>query len=304
MRKWEELPEVAPYLAEPAPMRVGTPGKWGRLCLGFRREASGRSLLARWERHAPLIVQRALYFDEELPQMPCLYILSSGGPQVDGDRFEQDIHLEAGSMAHISTGAATKIAQMRANFSALEQRITLESGAYLEYLPEPTIPCRHSRYCVQTELVIDLSATLFHSEIYLSGRRHHNQEHFAYDLLSLSMRVIRPDGSLLYGEKQLLQPAQWPLDGLGIMGSFSIFANVLILLPAAHATVVERRIDPFYDRQRRLALGVQRLPEGCGLTCRVLGDESDSVKQAVRSLCSRVREVVKGHPLPPEFPWR
>ena len=121
--------EMAPYLAQPPAMPVGTPGKTGYLRLGFERDASGRSILREWERRAPLIVQQALYFDEEMPDMPCVYILSSGGPNVDGDRYEQHITLRRGACAHISTGAATKLAEMRYNHAALTQRFDLDEGA-------------------------------------------------------------------------------------------------------------------------------------------------------------------------------
>ena len=138
--------EMSPYLEEPKAMPVGTPGKMGYLYLGFELDGDGRSIMRDLDRHAPLIVQQELYFDEGMPEMPCVYILSSGGPNVDGDRYEQHFVVREGAYAHISTGAATKLAEMRYNYSGLKQVFELEENAYLEYLPEPTIPCRHTRF--------------------------------------------------------------------------------------------------------------------------------------------------------------
>ncbi len=109
--------EMRPFQAEPPAMPVGTPGKAGYVYLGFETDDDGRSILRELDRRAPLIVQQALYFDECMPQMPCVYILSSGGPNVDGDRYEQHFTLRRGACAHISTGAATKLAEMRYNHS-------------------------------------------------------------------------------------------------------------------------------------------------------------------------------------------
>ena len=81
---------MRPYLREPEQMYVG-PRKHGYLRLGFELDAEGKSILRDLDRRVPLIAQQELYFDEEMPQMPCLYILSSGGPNVDGDRYQQDI---------------------------------------------------------------------------------------------------------------------------------------------------------------------------------------------------------------------
>jgi urease accessory protein len=165
--------EMAPYLAEPTAMPVGSPGKTGYLRLGFELDDEGRSILRDLERRTPLIVQQELYFDEGMPEMPCVYILSSGGPNVDGDRYEQRFTVREGAFAHVSTGAATKLAEMRCNCSGLRQHFELEAGAYLEYLPEPTIPCRHTRFIADTTIRIDPTATLFYAEIYMSGRKYY-----------------------------------------------------------------------------------------------------------------------------------
>ncbi|MDE7451555.1 MAG: urease accessory protein UreD, partial [Alistipes sp.] len=121
-------------------------GKRGYLYMGFELDRDGKSILRELERRTPIIVQQELYFDEAMPEMPCVYILSSGGPNVDGDRYEQHFVVRRDAFAHVSTGAATKLAEMRRNYSGMVQRFELEAGAYLEYLPEPVIPCRHTRY--------------------------------------------------------------------------------------------------------------------------------------------------------------
>ena len=194
--------EMSPYLEQPKAMPVGTPGKMGYLFLGFELDGDGRSILRDLERRAPLIVQQELYFDEGMPEMPCVYILSSGGPNVDGDRYEQHFVVRRGAYAHVSTGAATKLAEMRYNFSGLRQTFELDDDAYLEYLPEPTIPCRHTRFIADTSIRIAPSATLFYAEIYLSGRKYFGDgETFRYDILSVCSRAERPDGEPLFREK-------------------------------------------------------------------------------------------------------
>lgn len=128
--------------------------------------------------------------------MPCVYILSSAGPNVDGDRYEQHFVVRRGAYAHVSTGAATKLAEMRYNFSGLRQTFELDDDAYLEYLPEPTIPCRHTRFIADTSIRIAPSATLFYAEIYLSGRKYFSDgETFRYDILSVCSRAERPTAS-------------------------------------------------------------------------------------------------------------
>lgn len=301
---FDHAPEMAPYLKEPDAMYVGCPGKHGYLNLGFELDRDGKSILRELDRRAPLIVQQELYFDQEMPEMPCVYILSSGGPNVDGDRYQQNIYLKDGSIAWISTGAATKLAEMRSNYSGLIQNITLEKNAYLELMPEPIIPCKHTRFIADTTMTIDESATAFYSEIYMPGRKYHNNEVFQYDVLSVCTHAQRPDGRQLFREKFIIDPLQGHLRDTGVMHGYDVFANVLVVTPPDKAKEVYEATPAFIDRDNRIAAGITHLPNDAGLLYKVLGMEPGPVKKVVREFCSRVRMAVKGKPLPHEFPWR
>lgn len=297
--------EMAPYLEEPKAMYVGAPGKTGYLYLGFELDPRGKCILRDLDRRVPLIVQQELYFDEEMPEMPCVYILSSGGPNVDGDRYEQNLIVRKDAFAFVSTGAATKLAEMRYNYSGLIQNMVLEENAYLEFLPEPIIPCRNTRFISDTRLNVAPSATLFYSEIFMGGRKYYKEgELFAYDILSVCTHGERPDGQALFREKFVIRPEKRSPRSLGIMGSYDVFANVIVMTPKEHADRIYEKTAAFIDRKKKLAAGITHLPNDCGLLFKVLGMEPGPVKKMVREFCSSVRQEVKGKPLPAEFPWR
>lgn len=302
---FDDAPEMAPYLAPPRASYVGAPGKHGYLNLGFELDPSGKSILRELDRRAPLIVQQELYFDEELPGMPCVYILSSGGPNVDGDRYRQNITVGKNAMGFVSTGAATKLAEMKDNYSGLSQVITLDEGAYLEYLPEPVIPCRHTRFISDTRMVVHPTATVFYSEIFMGGRKYYKDgEMFQYDILSVCTHGERPDGRQLFREKFIIDPQTSYLRDVGIMHGYDIFANVVVLTPEDKASEIYDSTEAFIDRDNHISAGVTHLPNGAGLLYKVLGRETGPVKEVVRKFCSSVRKAVKGVPLPAEFPWR
>lgn len=296
--------EMAPYLEEPKAMYVGAPGKRGYLNLGFELDSQGKSIMRELDRRAPLIVQQELYFDEELPGLPCVYILSSGGPNVDGDRYTQNILLKKDSMAFISTGAATKLASMVYNYSGLVQRITLEEGAYLEYLPEPIIPHAHTRFISDTCLTVHPTATVVYAETYMAGRKYHNNELFKFDILSVCSHGERPDGTPLFREKFIISPPEVPIRQTGIMSGYDVFANVIVMTPPDKAEEIYAATGAFIDKENRLAAGITHLPNGSGLLFKVLGMEPGPVKKVVRQFVSTVRKAIKGVPLPDEFPWR
>lgn len=302
---FSEAREMSRYLREPEAMYVGAPGKHGYLRMGFELDKTGKSILRDLERRAPLIVQQELYFDEEMPEMPCVYILSSGGPNVDGDRYRQDITVKKDAYAWVSTGAATKLAEMKYNYSGMVQNLTLEDNAYLEFMPEPVIPCRHTRFISDTKLTVADTATVFYSEIFMGGRKYYKEgELFEYDILSVCCHGQRPDGEELFREKFVIDPRMEAPRNLGVMSSFDVFANVIVMTPSDKAEEIYNKTEAFIDKKNGIAAGITRLPNGAGVLYKVLGMEPGPVKKMVRNFCSTVRETVKGKKVPPEFPWR
>ena len=302
---FDHLPEVSSYTRQPEQMYVGCPGKHGYLDLVFEKNSEGKSILRKLNRRAPLIVQQELYFDEAMPDLPCVYILSSGGPNVDGDRFVQNFHLKKDSMAWISTGAATKLAEMKRNYSGMRQKIVLEENAYLEYMPEPVIPCKHTRYVSDTQIICHETATLFYSEIYMPGRKYYKDgEIFEYDLLSICTHGERPNGQQLFREKYIIEPEQGHIRNLGVMANYDVFGNVMVLTPTDKAQKIYQQITPFIDSEKKLACGISTLPRNAGLLFKVLGMEPGPVKKLIREFCSLIRQTIKNRPLPPQFPWR
>lgn len=297
--------EMAPYLDTPQAMYVGAPGKHGYLRLGFEIDPRGKSILRDLDRRAPLIVQQALYFDKGMPEMPCVYILSSGGPNVEGDRYQQDITMAPGSYAWVSTGAATKLAEMTHNYSGLKQNFTLHENSYLEFMPEPVYPCKHTRFISDTTIKIDETAALFYSEIFMGGRKYYKEgELFEYDILSVCSHAERPDGTPLFREKFIIDPKAVNPRQLGVMGEFDVFANVIVLAPKEKADAIYESTEPFIDRENKIACGITHLPNEAGLLFKVLGMEPGPVKKIVRDFLGTFRKIVKGRELPEEFPWR
>lgn len=278
-----------------------TQGKYGVLEMGFEVDSCGKTVLRHLHREVPMIVQRALYFDEQLPTIACVYILSSGGPNLDGDRYSVDVELGTGAMAHISTGAATVISPMEKDSARLRQQITLEEGAYLEWLPRPIIPCALSRYTATTEVVVAPSAVLFFSEVVACGRLH-SGERFDYKELSLSTTLCRPSGEVVAREALTLIPRLHSPEEWAILGGFSHFGSVLVVAPKEVTRALYQEVVPIVEGDFRMSISLLR--DGDGLSIRLVGQTSERLLEEIRTLCSLVRQKAKGVPLQQEFPWR
>ena len=298
------VPELALFQDEPCQMKSGTVGKTGFLRLGFERRGD-QTILADFERRAPYMVQRVLYCDSEMPGLACVFLITTTGCLVQGDRLAVDVALGPRAEAHIATQSATKIHTMDANYAAQTQLITLADDAYLELLPDPLIPHRQSRFISNTQISIAPSATLLFSEIIQPGRRHHRpDECFGATVISISTSAARPDRRTLFAEKLLIEPQRYAVRQTGVMDSFEVFANVILCTPQDKADRVYDRVEADVEFSDGVAFGACRLPNDAGLVYKIVGRKTAQVKSKVREFWRLVRNEVTGASLPPPFLWR
>lgn len=304
MLRFDDAPELAPYQDEPAQMPAGAPGKNGFLRLGFERRGTRTALIDLVQR-APLLAQKALYYDEAMPHLPHVMIVCTAGGVLQGDRQAIEIALKAGAEAHVTTQSATKIQEMDANFAAQSQAIVLDEDAYLEYLPDPVIPYRNARFVTRTRICLPQSATLVYSEVLMPGRTHYREgERFEYALFSSSVCAERPDGSALCTEKFVVEPQRRNLREIAIMGGFNVFANVLVFAPREHSQRIFAETPAQFVPHERWAAGATRLPNDAGLAYKIVGDDREAVQEKVRVFADLVRRVVKNAGTAPHFQWR
>jgi urease accessory protein len=298
------VPELAAFQDEPLQMRSGTVGKTGFLHLDFERRGS-RTILADLDRRAPYMVQRALHCDQAMPDLASVFLITTTGCLLQGDRLALDIALGPSARVHVTSQSATKIHAMDANYAAQAQTITLADDAYLEFLPDPVIPHRHARFVSDTQISVAPSATLLFSEIIQPGRKHHHpDECFGATVVSISTSAARPDGRTLFNEKLVIEPQRYAMRQTGVMDSFDVFANVILCTPKDKADRIYERVGADVDLADGVAFGACRLPNDAGLIYKILGRETAQVKAKVREFWGVARREVTGAGLPPPFLWR
>ena len=296
--------ELARFQDEPAQMASGMVGKNGLLHLGFERRGK-RTILADLERRPPYLAQRVLYPERAMPDLAWLFVITTSGCVLQGDRMALEVTLAPGARAHVTTQSATKIHTMDANYAVQTQHISLADGAYLEFMPDPLIPHRRARFLSDTRISLAESATLLYSEIIQPGRKyHHPDECFGATVLSLSTTATRPDGRLLFAEKLLVEPERRPLRQAGVMGPFDVLANVVLLTPKDNADRILARVHATVDLKAGLAFGACRLPNDAGVIFKVLANETEQAKNQVREFWGIAREEITGTTLSPPYFWR
>ncbi len=294
--------ELARYQEHPAQAHGVAPGKHGVLNMEFERSGD-QSVLAHLHRQAPLLAQQALYWDEHLPAMPCVFMITTSGCVLQGDRLDLSIAVRPGAMAHVTTQAATKVHQMDAGYAAQSTRLDLADAAYLELLPCPVIPHQHSRFVTSTVAAVAPTATMLIAEIVSPGRKHHGSELFKYDYYSSALTITRPDGSELCTDRIVSEPWRHPVRRAGVMGKFDVLASVTLAAPPQLAAAVLEQIEATIDASAECIAGASRLPSDAGLVYKVLGHETEPVKAKVREFWKLVRHEALGAPVPEPPSW-
>jgi urease accessory protein len=296
--------ELMAFQDEPPQMKSGAVGKNAFLHLGFEQRGAA-TILANLDYRMPYRAQRALYCDPDMPDQAWVFLITTSGCVLQGDRLALEVVLGPGARAHVTTQSATKIHAMDANYALQTQVITLADGAYLEFLPDPLIPHRRARFLSDTRISIAPTATLLYSEIIQPGRKHHHpDECFGATLISASVRAARPDGRALFSEKLVIEPGRRAMRQTGVMDSFDVFGNVVLLTPKDAADRIHDRVEADVDLERGVASGACRLPNDAGLIFKVLGRETAQVKAKIREFWAIVRAEATGAGLAPAFFWR
>ena len=276
---------------------VGAAGKVGLLDLSFA-PYNGVTRLRRHYQRAPLHIYRPIYLDVAQPDMAFVFVLQSGDGFVQGDRYRVDINCEPGARVHITTQAATNVFRAQENLATQLVYLQADSGAVLEYLPDPVVPFRGSRLFQRISLTADPEATVILGETLLPGRVAYDETH-AYDIYWSETEVRRPDGTLLFCDLLRFNPAEGEQPrSIGLLGGRDVVATLYIINGRMDRTTTVRDLRRALDSCPDVLAGVSELPNGCGAAVRLIGSTSQAVQAGRNTAWNAARLALLGIPAP------
>jgi urease accessory protein len=168
-----------------------------------------------------LSASRPLFLTATLPHF---YLINTSGGLVQGDRLNVAVALKHHAGACMMTQSANKIYGMEKNCAVQHNEIRLDSGAYLEFVPEPNIPYGGSRFFQSTTIHLKKNSTLFYWDIIYPGRYARGEE-FLYDIYYSGLDM------LIEGEPALIdtiriEPKKHDPRSAGILGKGRFAASV------------------------------------------------------------------------------
>lgn len=288
-------PEVARFGGGGGTLSVGSPGKVGLLELGFELRGAGgvrRTELVHHYQKAPLQIMRPLYYDDAWPQMPFTYLLTAGSGVLHGDRLRTDLAFGAGSVAHVTTQAHTKLYRMDGGYAAATVNLDVGADAFVEYLPDPLIPYTGARYSQRTAVVLDPSATFLTGETILAGRLSRGERH-EYDALAIDLDIVDPTGRPLVADRIRLT-------GAASLGRCDVVSSLFVVTPRVAAPELADALHhaTIGAATRATRAGVSILPGEIGAWVRIVGDDTVGVAAARHAAWSAARLLLTGRPAP------
>ena len=142
-------------------------GWHARLELEYIRRG-GKTRLARKRQHGPLSVQRPFYPEGNTCHN---YILHPPGGVVSGDTLQISINAHCDTHSLLTTPGATKFYRSDSTlYACQEQRIALEEGAIVEWLPQQNIFFNGANASLRTAIDITPGAKFIGWEMHCLGR--------------------------------------------------------------------------------------------------------------------------------------
>ena len=239
---------------------------------------------------APL---RARVPTPEPGEPPLAAVVNCAGGLAGGDALRQEVRLEAGARAVVSTATAEKVYRsLGAADARVSTGLALGPGAVLEWIPQETILFDGAR--LERRLRADLAegATLLAAETLVFGRAARNERMRSGALLD-AWRVVGPDG-LLWADALALpdDPGEALAAPFGLAGAEAL-GTLLLAGPGAEAgRDLLRAMDA-------AAPGGSTLPRPGLLLARWLGPAA-AVRASVGGAIVALRAGLLG--LPPRLP--
>ena len=289
----EDVPsQFASFDGKIPQMDVGKTGKIGFLKLTLESDSQrNKTIITEQLSRVPLYVQKALYYDETIPSMAHVFVLSPSGGVLQGDRYRTDIELKNGAISHITTQGATRMYKMNSNYATQMINLNVGKNCYLEFLPEQLIPYKNSRYYQKATFKIDDSATLVYSETIVPGRVAMG-ELFDYDVCCLKTLCYDDKQEMKFHDNCILEPKKQRMNSLGIFGNKTVHSMMYVVTKQECIEELYETINQLFKDNDEIIGGASILPNNSGLSVRVLSNSSELNKITVYNIAQIIRKQI------------
>ena len=251
-------------------------------------------MLARREHTGPLTVQRPFY--PEGPTGAChVYLLHPPGGVVGGDVLDVAIHAGPHSRALITTPAANRLYRSAGPRAQLTQTLRVDTGAQLEWLPQPTIAFAGVNARVLTRVDLAPGSSFIGWEILCLGRPDSGERYAG--TLGMALELWQ-DGAPLWLERARYDGTALLDAAFGLRGH--CVSGTLLATPVAAADTLDA-VRAAVARHGTVLAGASTV-DGV-LALRVLGLQTETVQRALADAWAVLRPLLMDRPASAPRVW-
>lgn len=236
----------------------------------------------------PLLIQKAMYLDQNYPDTAYIYIMSSACGILQDDKIKISIKASGNSKGCITTQSATKIYKTENKRPNQVINILVEKESFLEFLPKQIIPHKLAEFYQKVNIIIDQSSTLIYSENISSGRIAHGEE---FDFTSLIFRtnVVNEKDEILFSDAINIEPSKRKNLFKNLFGKKKIFSTTYIISKVLDNEKLDNEINLILQNDQIIG-GVSQLPNNSGLIIRILSNSIEEIESSILKITEYIKK--------------
>lgn len=264
----------------------------GRLSLTFSRDGDGRTYLDRQFAGYPFHVCRPHYFPHDVPGMATLYVQSSAGGLYQEDAHDIEIVGNDWTRAHVTTQASTIVHGMERGAAVQRTTVTAGPGSHVEVVPDPLILFPAASLSTTLTARVHDTATAVIAESFLMHDP--DSADAAFDSFQAEAVIGDWDGTTLAVDRFRISGRDVVAATPGITGAARAQGLLMIVGRGTDQSGLIAALRADLGVQEDAFGGVSELPNGAGVSVRLLAPDGAALRAAMLAAWASASETLTG----------
>ncbi len=273
------------------PERLATPQVL-QANIEFARDAGGATIIRRQQVGYPFHLGRTLHMPGDPAGMPTVYLQSCSGGIFQRDDLRLRVVAGEGACAHVTSAASTVVHGMETGGARQILEIDADSGALLEYMPDPLILFPRARLHNGVQVRLDAQASVILGDALIL----HDPKGGggAFEHLESDIVVHDRAGKLLVRDRFRCSGGDLARGLPGINGAYAVQASLFAFTMARPARILVAAMREALAPIESVYAAASALPNGAGAWVRILARDAIGVRAAQHAVWAAVRRELTG----------
>jgi urease accessory protein len=269
--------------------------------LGLKCDRKNQTVLSHQYTAYPLSVSPVFRLDGDFDcDRAYLYMMSTSPGLLAGDEWNVSLQLAANSNLYLTDKSATKVHSMPIDGTkaTINYDIEIDTGATLEFVPEPLILFADAILEQTTNIKIHPTGHLCLSEIILPGRLARGEAYQFHSYLS-RLQVRSTSGDLWFTDAMFLEGKCNPFTDSHLFTSSPVIGSLFVVSTEANLSLLSASVEDLEAANcSNMTVASSILPYGKGLLIRAIASRTHEMKMYLKYALNCVRRSRHQRPLP------